>query len=154
MTIIDYTGGTLCKPQQHNPRATYTKTPLARDNDIHIVFVCHPRKSTGFLRKDDISGTADLTNAVDNVVMCHRVNNDFRTKAKDYFDHKTIYDFLENEYTNCIEIMKNRDLGAQDVLIGTYYEPESKRFLNEKYENITYGWYDYRFHNDGDISRL
>ena len=32
----------------------------------------------GFLRKDDISGTADLTNAVDNVFIVHRVNNDFK----------------------------------------------------------------------------
>ena len=29
-----------------------------------------------------------------------------------------------------------------DHLVGLYYEPESKRFLNEKLENVVYGWED------------
>lgn len=113
---------------------------LAKVRDVHIVLVCHPRKSTGFLRKSDISGTADLTNAVDNVIMCHRVNQDFRKFAKDFFEPAKITDFLSRNYTNCVEIMKNRDLGVEDELIGLYFEPESKRLLNEIQENINFGW--------------
>jgi len=115
---------------------------IAKEFDIHIVFVCHPRKSTGFLRKSDISGTADLTNAVDNVIMCHRVNRDFISTSADFFDKILIAEFLQKGYTNCIEMMKNRDLGYQDELIGLYFEPESKRMLNERFENINYGWQD------------
>ena len=113
---------------------------IAKTYDIHIVFVCHPRKAVGFLRKNDISGTADLTNAVDNVIMCHRINEDFRKEAADFLGAVKVSEFLKKEYANCIEIMKNRDLGFQDELIGLYFEKESKRFLNERFENRNYGW--------------
>ena len=39
-----------------------------------------------------------------------------------------------------IEIMKNRDLGYQDEMIGLYFEVESKRLLNNQYENKVFGW--------------
>ena len=35
---------------------------FAKVKNIHIILVCHPRKESGFLRKESISGTADLTN--------------------------------------------------------------------------------------------
>lgn len=115
-------------------------TALAKTHDVHIVFICHPRKPIGFLRKEDISGTADLTNAVDNVIMCHRVNNDFKKNANAFFDKALITNFIDFGYTNCIEVMKNRDIGIQDELIGMYFEPESKRLLNERHENFIFGW--------------
>lgn len=115
---------------------------MAEVNNVHIVFICHPRKPSGFLRKEDISGTADLTNAVDNVIMCHRINRDFENNAKQFFDKTIITDFLDRRYTNCIEVMKNRDLGVQDELIGMYFEPESKRLLNEQHENYLFSWGD------------
>ena len=115
-------------------------TDIAKEYDIHIVFVCHPRKATGFLRKIDISGTADLTNAVDNVIMCHRINKDFEDNAKDFFGQEKINGFLKYQFTNCLEIMKNRDLGIQDELVGLYFEHESKRLLNDRNENVNYGW--------------
>ena len=36
--------------------------------------------------------------------------------------------------------MKNRDLGHQDEMIGLYFEVESKRLLNNQYENKVFGW--------------
>lgn len=44
------------------------------------------------------------------------------------------------DYTNVIEIMKNRDLGVSDEFVGVYYEPESKRMLNFRQENKRFGW--------------
>jgi len=117
----------------------------AKEHDIHIVFVCHPRKAVGFIRKDDISGTADLTNAVDNVIMCHRVNEDFKKRAGEFYGKPVIQSFVDKGYSNCIEVMKNRDLGYQDELIGLYFEKESKRFLNERFENVVYGWQSYHW---------
>ena len=111
---------------------------FAKEENIHLHIVAHPRKATGFLRKTDVSGTADLTNAVDNVFIIHRVNNDFRTNAKDFFTAGEAERYFG--FGNVIEVCKNRDLGVQDFLVGVYYEAESRRFLNYQYENINYGW--------------
>ena len=113
---------------------------FAKKNGIHILLVAHPRKTVGFLRKNDISGTADLTNAVDNVFICHRVNNDFFRAGKEFFGEKNI--MLYQEFGNVIEIAKNRLYGAVDVMCGMHYEIESRRFKNTLDENIQYGWSD------------
>lgn len=113
---------------------------FAKKNGVHILLVAHPRKTVGFLRKNDISGTADLTNAVDNVFICHRVNNDFFRAGKEFFGEKNI--MLYKEFGNVIEIAKNRLYGAVDVMCGMHYEIESRRFKNTYEENIQYGWSD------------
>lgn len=111
---------------------------FAKEMNVHLHIVAHPRKATGFLRKTDVSGTADLTNAVDNVFIIHRVNNDFKTNAKEFFTESVASRYFG--FGNVIEVCKNRDLGAQDFLVGVYYEVESRRFLNVPFENINYGW--------------
>ncbi len=113
---------------------------MAKQYNVHIHFVCHPRKPVGFLRKSDISGTADLTNSADNVFMMHRVNNDFMRQGGDFLGKSEIKRY--QEFTNVIEIMKNRDLGVSDEFVGLYFEPQSKRMLNYPNENRVYGWED------------
>ena len=117
---------------------TLRLSEFAKKRNVHIFFVCHPRKAMGFLRKDDISGTADITNAADNVLIVHRVNNDFKSRTKEFFkwgDDAEMY-----RYSNAIEVCKNRDLGVQDAFAGTYFEECSKRFLNAAGEAKYYGW--------------
>lgn len=111
---------------------------IAEVYNVHIHFVCHPRKQFGFLRKSDISGTANLTDVADNVFMMHRVNSDFMRLGADFLGSGKV-DELKS-YTNVLEIMKNRDLGVMDEFVGVYYEPQSKRLLNEPHENRVYGW--------------
>ena len=109
---------------------------LAIRSNTHIIFVAHPRKPNGFLRLDDISGTADIANAVDNAFIVHRVNEDFKRLSGLYLSGKTkevIFDA-----TNCIEIAKDRDGGNQDVFIPLYYEKETKRLRNDKSEYKVY----------------
>jgi KaiC/GvpD/RAD55 family RecA-like ATPase len=111
---------------------------FAKKYNVHIILVAHPRKAMGFLRIDDISGTADLSNAADNVFIIHRVNSDFERLSKLTLGLKAdnpIYTF-----DNVIEICKNRDLGHQDVMIGLYFEIESKRMSCYKENNRIYGW--------------
>ena len=111
---------------------------LAKRLNVHIHFVCHPRKSTAFLRKIDISGSSDLTNIADNVFIMHRVNKDFQRLTKEMFkwnDDNPIYQF-----SNVIEICKNREYGIQDAFAGLYFEVETKRLLNKKDEVKKYGW--------------
>jgi replicative DNA helicase len=111
---------------------------LAKELNVHIHFVCHPRKATSFLRKEDIAGTGDLTNIADNVYIMHRVNEDFKVRTKEMFKWKE--DNPIYQFTNILEICKNREFGWQDTMIGMYFEPESKRLLNRPNEIKTYGW--------------
>lgn len=111
---------------------------IAKQRNVHIAFVAHPKKANGFLRFDDISGTADLGNAVDEAFIVHRNNNDFKRLTKEMFkwsDDNEVYDG-----TNVIEIVKDRDGGNQDVFVPLYYEVESKRLKNDIAENVIYGW--------------
>ena len=111
---------------------------LAKELNIHIHFVCHPRKATSFLRKEDIAGTGDLTNIADNVYIMHRVNEDFKVRTKEMFKWKE--DNPIYQFTNILEICKNREFGWQDEMIGMYFERESKRLLNFQNETKKYGW--------------
>lgn len=111
---------------------------LALKHTVHIAFVAHPKKAAGFLRFNDISGTADIGNAVDDAFIVHRNNEDFRRLSAEMFHWKSsdpVYDG-----TNVIEIVKDRDGGNQDVFIPLYYEARSKRLKNSKEENVVYGW--------------
>lgn len=111
---------------------------LAKRRNVHIVFVAHPRKALGFLRLDDISGTADLGNAVDNAFIVHRVNNDFKRLTRQMFGWKD--DDPVYQATNVIEIAKDRDGGIQDKFVPLWYEKETKRIKNSLTENVIYGW--------------
>ena len=111
---------------------------FAKKNAVHILLVAHPRKSMAFLRKNDISGTSDLTNAVDNVLICHRVNQDFIKAGAEFYGQTEIMRF--RGYGNVVEVSKNRMYGVCDVLVGMHYEIESRRFKNTPEEDIQYGW--------------
>ena len=111
---------------------------FATKNHVHVILVAHPRKSMAFLRKNDISGTADLTNAVDNVWICHRCNQDFFKAGAEFYGQVEIQRF--QGFGNCISIEKNRMFGICDVLVGMQYEIESRRFKNDVNEDIHYGW--------------
>ena len=111
---------------------------LAKKHDIHIAFVAHPRKAQGFLRLDDISGTADLGNAVDNAFIVHRNNADFRRLSAQMFGWKEDNEIYKG--TNIVEICKDRDGGSQDVFVPLWYEIQTKRLRNTETENRIYGW--------------
>lgn len=108
---------------------------LAKKLDIHIHFVCHPRKATTFLRKNDISGSADLTNIADNVFIVHRVTTDFINQTKEMFHWKP--DDEVYNYSNIVEVCKNRDYGVQDKMVGMFYDEKSRQLLNTQDEDKT-----------------
>ena len=115
---------------------------FAKSENIHALLVCHPRKEQSFqlLRKESIAGTANLTNLCDNLLISHRVGNDFERRAKDFFGKDRVAELMG--YDVVVEIAKNRSLGIVDTLIGLYYEKETRRIKNEMAENIVYGWDD------------
>lgn len=110
----------------------------AKQKNIHIILVCHPRKENFFLRKESISGTADLTNIADNVFLLHRVGKDFETRAGEFFGKDKALEYMQ--FGNVLEVAKNRQFGVVDHLVGMYFEMESRRLKNSVAEHIIYGW--------------
>ncbi len=108
----------------------------AKQLNVHIHFICHPRKTDSFLRKTDISGTSDLTNTADNVFMVHRINNDFLLKIKEVYPKLVI----PGDAGNAIEIMKNRDLGVVDEMILLYFDKTCKTMSDVKGGLPGFGW--------------
>ena len=111
---------------------------FAMTNNVHVILVAHPRKSTAFLRKTDISGTGDIINAVDNCWIMHRVNEDFIHAVTDFYDAATASRM--REYGNMLAVEKDRLFGICDYMCGLHYDLASRRFKNTVEENIRYGW--------------
>lgn len=111
---------------------------FAKRNQVHIILVAHPRKTIAFLRKNDISGTSDLQNAVDKIFIIHRVNHDFLRVGADFFGASEIQKF--GGFGNVIEVCKERLFGIVDLMVGMHYEVESRRFKNTLDEDIHYAW--------------
>lgn len=103
-----------------------------------VILVAHPRKTTMFIRKTDISGTSAITDAADYIFIMHRVNNDFRRAGSEFFGAQYIQTFFN--YSNVLEVSKDRMWGTQDFLVGMFYEIESRRFKNTNDEKKVYGW--------------
>ena len=110
----------------------------AKQLNVHIHFICHPRKTESFLRKNDISGTSDLSNTADNVFMVHRINTDFMLRVKEVYPKLTI----PPDAGNAIEIMKNRDLGVVDEMILLYYDKTCKTMTDIKGGIPGYSWHE------------
>lgn len=130
---------------------------LANLCNCHIIFVAHPRKAAGFLRLDDVGGSGSLGNLVDNAFIVHRVNRDFlRGYKRDILgipeNSRKKQDDDEDGYEyggdNCIEIVKERETGIQDLFIPLWYEKQTRRLKNYDDERVIYKW-DY----DGFIGR-
>lgn len=110
----------------------------AKQTNIHCILVAHPRKENYFLRKESISGTADLTNIADNLFLIHRVGKDFEKRAGEFFGEDKVQPYLE--FSNVLEVAKNRQMGICDHLVGMYFEPESRRLKNDIAEHIVFDW--------------
>ncbi len=127
LMALDIPNGTMDKYDLQS-RIAKRFSAMAKELNVHVHFICHPRKTEAFPRKGDISGTADITNVADNVMMVHRVNADFMMR------YKSVYPRIEimPDVGNVIEIMKNRDLGVVDELIPLYFDKRSKTMSDVK----------------------
>ena len=112
---------------------------FAKKQQVHIILVAHPRKSMAFLRKDDISGTSDLGNAVDNIFIVHRFNKDFEIRASAFLGNSMVDDL--KQYSNIVEVCKCRMFGqAVDSMCGMLYDIKSRQFYNPDKGIVEYGW--------------
>lgn len=124
----------------------------AKAANIHILFVAHPRKASGFLRMDDISGSGDITNRVDNCFIVHRVNRDFIRLSSEMFKWKSENELYEAD--NAIEVCKDRETGVQDLFIPLYFDPTCKRLKNERAEHIAYSWQEKMGEEESDWTEV
>ena len=111
---------------------------FAKLTNTHVVFVAHPRKAQGFLRLDDISGSGDITNRVDNALIIHRKNADFQRLTKQAFGWKKDHPLYHDDIGNVLEVCKDRENGTQDKFIPLYFEAATKRLRNSPNESIDY----------------
>ena len=111
---------------------------FAQKNNICLILVAHPNKIRVLPRIEDVGGSGDIINIADTVLLVHRVTDDFKIRAKEYFQWE--FDNPIYKYSNIIEIAKDREFGMDGSLCGVYFEPEAKRFLNYENENHHYGW--------------
>lgn len=111
---------------------------FAMKDQVHVIMVAHPRKTMAFLRKNDISGTGDIINIVDNCWIMHRTNEDFMHAITEYYNGARTSEL--RQYGNILCVEKNRLFGVVDYMCGMHYEIESRRFKCTQDENTSYGW--------------
>lgn len=137
MDIEELEGGTL----EQQKAAVKKVLRLASELEIAAHLVVHPKKSEGWLRKNDISGAKTITDLADNVFICHRWNQDSQIAAKEFLPSPVYYSLESSDVTNLVEVIKQREFGeAEGHLYKLYYEPESKRLKNSIAEYVHFGW--------------
>lgn len=122
---------------------TAIKMVLRLVNELEIAghLVIHPKKSEGFLRKNDVSGAKTLTDLADSVFFVHRWNQDTQNAAKEFLPSPVFSDLNNSGATNIVEVIKHREFGeAEGHIYKLFYEPESRRLKNSIAETIHYGW--------------
>ena len=114
---------------------------LTDELEIASHLVVHPKKSEGFLRKNDVSGAKTLTDLADNVLFVHRWNLDTQNAAKEFLPHMMFDELCRSGASNIVEVIKQREFGeAEGHIYRLFYEMESRRFRNDIAESVHYGW--------------
>jgi len=119
-------------------------TDFASQKNIHIVLVCHPRKENvnQLIRKESIAGSSDITNLAFNVFLLHRTGTDFERRGEAFFGKQKMAELKEKDYSLVLEMVKARTVGYQDLLVGLYYQDETRRLLSDPSDEVVYGWDD------------
>ena len=124
LMTVDYAGISERDFYQRQSKFVQQVVNFAKLHDAHVFLVAHPRKTDKDITNDDISGSADITNRVDNVISLARQYND-----NDVFD-------------SVLTITKNRWEGTLDA-IGLSFDKASRRLYSPSDEAICeYGWLD------------
>lgn len=117
-----------------------------KERQIHIVLVAHPRKEiqARLLRMQDISGTADLYNIPDNVLLLHRVDTDFERRAEGFWGKSKLDHIRISGFNSVIEVAKCRQNGTIiGNTYGLFFNPLDRRLENTRNEDYDYGWREY-----------
>ena len=98
---------------------------FAKRYEVHVHLVAHPRKTSGALENDDVSGSGDITNWADNVFSLERLSE------KDRAAHGCDV---------ALKVLKSRAEGITGQ-VGLNYDKISRRlYLPSKGNTKVFGW--------------
>lgn len=124
---------------------------FAKEYQVAVVLVCHPRKFDSGQDMDmyDIAGSSNIVNLAHRTISLRRVTDS---------DRERMYSMSERrkalmQYDVILTVVKDRMFGRQNISVGAYYDPQTRRFYTSDEEfDIQYGWdrteYPERFTSD------
>lgn len=110
---------------------------FAKKYQVAVILVCHPRKMDAGTNVGiyDIAGTSNIVNLAHRTIGLRRVTDAERENAAKYSEKRR--QLLK--YDVIVTVVKDRMFGRQDIDVGLYYDPASRRFFSDMDE------YDRRF---------
>lgn len=110
---------------------------FAKKYQVAVILVCHPRKMDAGTNVGiyDIAGTSNIVNLAHRTIGLRRVTGAERENAAKYSEKRR--QLLK--YDVIVTIVKDRMFGRQNIDVGLYYDPASRRFFGDMDE------YDRRF---------
>ena len=110
---------------------------FAKKYQVAVVLVCHPRKMDAGTNVGiyDIAGTSNIVNLAHRTIGLRRVTDAERENAAKYSEKRR--QLLK--YDVIVTVVKDRMFGRQNIDVGLYYDPASRRFFSDMDE------YDRRF---------
>lgn len=110
---------------------------FAKKYQVAVILVCHPRKMDAGTNVGiyDIAGTSNIVNLAHRTIGLRRVTDAERENAAKYSEKRR--QLLK--YDVIVTIVKDRMFGRQNIDVGLYYDPASRRFFSDTDE------YDRRF---------
>lgn len=110
---------------------------FAKKYQVAVILVCHPRKMDAGTNVGiyDIAGTSNIVNLAHRTIGLRRVTDAERENAAKYSEKRR--QLLK--YDVIVTIVKDRMFGRQNIDVGLYYDPTSRRFFSDMDE------YDRRF---------
>lgn len=110
---------------------------FAKKYQVAVILVCHPRKMDAGTNVGiyDIAGTSNIVNLAHRTIGLRRVTDAERESAAKYSEKRR--QLLK--YDVIVTVVKDRMFGRQNIDVGLYYDPASRRFFSDMDE------YDRRF---------
>lgn len=110
---------------------------FAKKYQVAVILVCHPRKMDAGTNVGiyDIAGTSNIVNLAHRTIGLRRVTDAERENAAKYSEKRR--QLLK--YDVIVTVVKDRMFGRQNIDVGLYYDPASRRFFSDM------GEYDRRF---------
>lgn len=110
---------------------------FAKKYQVAVILVCHPRKMDAETNVGiyDIAGTSNIVNLAHRTIGLRRVTDAERENAAKYSEKRR--QLLK--YDVIVTVVKDRMFGRQNIDVGLYYDPASRRFFSDMDE------YDRRF---------
>jgi twinkle protein len=110
---------------------------FAKKYQVAVILVCHPRKMDAGANVGiyDIAGTSNIVNLAHRTIGLRRVTDAERENAAKYSEKRR--QLLK--YDVIVTVVKDRMFGRQNIDVGLYYDPASRRFFSDMDE------YDRRF---------